>query len=329
MKKIALSTLVICSALSTVAHAQSSVTIYGQIDTAIVHETGMANGANVTQMVNGGLRASRLGFMGSEDLGGGLSTIFVLEDGFNSNNGAATQAGTIFGRKAYVGFTGGFGTATLGRMYTLSYSAIDFFDTQDGIGGGNDNMFTRGGTRRSNNIRYDSPTFAGFSGSVSYALPQNITSRGTEGLITYTNGPVVIKLVRNDQNGANLTNAAHNTFLGGAYDFGVLKATAGYQVNRGPGSDQPDTKYNVALVGIRVPIGVTSAVGATYIRAKDQTAANNNAQQYAISYEYFLSKRTTLYAAYTHVHNQNGTLLYMTGDAPGTTEYTLGVNHTF
>src|ERR1700693_920538 len=159
MKKIALFTLVICSALSTVAHAQSSVTIYGQIDTALAHGIGLANGNNVTQMVNGGLRASRLGFMGSEDLGGGLATIFVLESGFNSNDGGQTQRGLIFGRKAYVGFTGGLGTYTLGRMYTLSYFAIDFFDTQDGIGGGNDNMFTRGGTRWSNAMRYDQPTF--------------------------------------------------------------------------------------------------------------------------------------------------------------------------
>jgi len=165
MKKIALSTLVICSALSTVAHAQTSVTVYGQIDEAIAVGVGSGKGTT-TQLVNGGLRASRIGFMGSEDLGGGLRTIFLLESGFNANNGAQTQPGLIFGRKAYVGFSSStYGTAIAGRMYTLSYSTVDFFDPQLGIGGGNDNMFTRGGTRWSNTLRYDSPTFGGFSGA--------------------------------------------------------------------------------------------------------------------------------------------------------------------
>jgi len=331
MKKIALSTLVICSALSTVAHAQTSVTVYGQIDEAIAVGVGSGKGTT-TQLVNGGLRASRIGFMGSEDLGGGLRTIFLLESGFNANNGAQTQPGLIFGRKAYVGFSSStYGTAIAGRMYTLSYSTVDFFDPQLGIGGGNDNMFTRGGTRWSNTLRYDSPTFGGFSGAAAYALPEGVASRKHEELLTYEHGPLVIKLVRSDQNGANNTLADHNTFLGASYDFGVIRTVAGYQINRGPGGDQPDTKYNVALIGASVPTGEHSVVGATYIRANDQTPANNNAQQFAISYQYFLSKRTTLYTSYTHIHNQNGTLLYVTGDTtPGApTEYNVGINHTF
>jgi predicted porin len=327
MKKIEISALVICLALSTGAYAQSSVTLYGEIDEALTVEHGTANGSKVL-LAGGANEASRWGLKGYEDLGSGLAAIFVLENGFNATNGSMSQANSMFGRKAYVGLTGGWGTFIAGHMYTLAYSEIDSLDPEGGVGGGNDNMFSRGGTRISNAVRYDTPVVSGFSASTQYTIPGS-GSRNVEAAARYANGPVLIHLVHNEQNGVNGTLPVKNTFLGGSYDFHFIRTFIGYEINRGLGGDQRDAKYDVAMVGFWIPTGAQGAVGATYIRATDKTSADNDAEQFAISYMYFLSKRTTIYTSYTHINNKNGTLNYVTAEAAGNTEFNLGITHKF
>jgi predicted porin len=79
------------------AFAQSSVQIYGRVNTSV--ERQKLGDVTTTVMQN---NASRWGLRGSEDMGGGLKGLFVLESGFNSDNGALTQAGALFGREACV-----------------------------------------------------------------------------------------------------------------------------------------------------------------------------------------------------------------------------------
>jgi predicted porin len=116
---------VTCSAGS---RAQSNVTLYGVIDSGINYTnnvqksktaTGFTGGHQIAMIEGGsaGLQGSRWGITGTEDLGAGLKAIFLLENGFYSNNGALNQGGAIFGRQAYVGIKGGLGTVTLGRQY--------------------------------------------------------------------------------------------------------------------------------------------------------------------------------------------------------------------
>jgi len=74
------------------SYAQSSVTLYGVIDTALIYGNNMATGkpgqgSPGVEMDSGGTHASRWGLQGTEDLGGGVSAIFRLEDGFSSANG--------------------------------------------------------------------------------------------------------------------------------------------------------------------------------------------------------------------------------------------------
>src|SRR5437868_3826129 len=105
------------------AHAQSSVTLYGLIDAGIAY-TNNVNGGSQWRMTTGTINGSRFGLRGTEDLGGGLKALFVLENGFNANNGALGQDGKLFGRHAYVGLSrSGFGTLTLGRQYD---TMVDF-----------------------------------------------------------------------------------------------------------------------------------------------------------------------------------------------------------
>lgn len=102
--------------VATATHAQSSVTLYGLIDTGIVY-TNNQGGSSAWQEQSSMLSNEVWGLRGSEDLGGDLHAIFRLESGFNIQNGRSTYAGTMFGRQAYVGLESDkLGTVTLGRQ---------------------------------------------------------------------------------------------------------------------------------------------------------------------------------------------------------------------
>src|SRR5450830_1886464 len=132
MKKtlIALAALAVVSAAS----AQSTVTLYGVVDMAIASQKdtnslGTNGVATETQKVGvdqGILSRSRIGFKGTEDLGGGLKADFVLEYGVNPDEAATA----MFNRQSYVGLSGGFGAVTIGRQYTpyhIVQGAVDLY----------------------------------------------------------------------------------------------------------------------------------------------------------------------------------------------------------
>ncbi len=107
-------------AMASVAHAQSSVTLYGTIDTSITYVRNADGGKNLWALGNssaGNLSSSRWGLKGSEDLAGGLAAIFQLENGFNPSTGGLGQGSRMFGRQTYVGLTSNrYGSITLGRQ---------------------------------------------------------------------------------------------------------------------------------------------------------------------------------------------------------------------
>ncbi|OYO27541.1 porin [Janthinobacterium sp. PC23-8] len=110
---------------ASAAMAQSSVTVYGLIDTGLVYTNNVnAAGANATKMPSlTGSFPSRLGFRGTEDLGNGLQAVFTLEQGLSPDTGAMGQGNRLFGRQATVGLKGAFGTVTLGRQINMTYLA--------------------------------------------------------------------------------------------------------------------------------------------------------------------------------------------------------------
>ena len=181
-------------AMAGVAHAQSSVTLYGLVDAYIGQTSSQVDStipasrvAKLKQnVVNGnGQNNSRWGMRGTEDLGGGMKGLFVLEGGFQPDTGAfqiiSNQGGALFGRQAWVGLSGGFGTVGLGRQYPA------YDDLRAATNMVYDSNFATTGTvwgtglrdyqnRSSNAIRYTSPDFAGFSGAVTYGLGENKTA---------------------------------------------------------------------------------------------------------------------------------------------------------
>jgi len=104
------------SLLPIAAHAQSSVTLYGLVDDGLNINTN-AGGKHLYNVSSGVIQASRWGMRGTEDLGGGLKTVFLLENGFDENTGKLGQGGLEFGRQAYVGLSSDYGSVTLGRQY--------------------------------------------------------------------------------------------------------------------------------------------------------------------------------------------------------------------
>jgi predicted porin len=109
--------------------AQSSVTLYGVIDTNIEFlNHASANGGVLVRENSGGLSNSRFGFRGTEDLGGGNTAFFVLESGFNGNDGTEATAGTLFNRTAAVGLSNAFGALSAGLQYTAMYDTLIKYD---------------------------------------------------------------------------------------------------------------------------------------------------------------------------------------------------------
>ena len=101
------------------AQTGSSVTLYGHLDTGIEHLTNVQGGGSLTRMPGlTGTAPSRWGLRGSEDLGGGLSAVFALESGFGPDAGTFNQGGRGFGRQAWVGLSGGWGSVSqIGRAH--------------------------------------------------------------------------------------------------------------------------------------------------------------------------------------------------------------------
>jgi len=227
---------------STSAFAQSSVTIYGVADAAIVYSdknAGLAanggpgvekHGRDTLSVNSGVLGGSRLGFKGTEDIGNGLKAIFVLEYGLDLVNdagvganpiGATTnslRAGTASARQQLVGLSGNFGTASFGRQYAPGYWAST--NTAGYYSDINPRKLTQtflastisgnSTARWDNSINYQSPTLANFNAQVIYQAggqANEISSRESYGIgLNYAAGPLVVNYVY--QNSKALTTAA-------------------------------------------------------------------------------------------------------------------------
>jgi len=349
MKKLPLA-FAMLAAFAGSAAAQSNATIYGLIDGGVEHQRGGAAGS-VTKVTSGVQNASRIGFRGTEDLGGGLSALFTLENGFALDTGAALQGGALFGRQAFVGLKGGFGTVTLGRQYTPIFTSlcgvIDPFAC--GLAGNAANLMSQGGTaatgggpRTNNAIKYAAPVISGVLAEVTYGLGETAgdTSalRTLGGQVGYAAGPLVVRLAHNNVNNASATARSKVTTLGAKYDFGMAAVHFAYAINKNAVAGntsvaQADTRD--VMLGVSAPVG-KGTVLASYIRKSDQTAAGNDANQFALGYTYALSKRTNLYTSFARIDNtvaNTAAGFYTAGNATdagsGDRSFNVGVRHTF
>jgi len=359
-------TLVAMAVMAVAGAASAQATLYGVID-AGVQVTTMStggvdvSGANVGLQQNASfMNGNRWGLKGTEDLGGGMSALYQLENGFTIDNGKLSQGGRLFGRQAFVGLSGGFGTLTLGRQYTGLDTLWGTYDA--GEYGSNSAMSFawNGGTvgdigRVDNMIQYSTPAMSGFLASIQYA-PGEDKLTGVENstytglLIGYAAGPLSAHLAYESASirkagtfdsvntpSATLplttptvvapgVNTLATTALGISYDLGMAKLLGGFNW----AAADAGVKETGYMLGTIIPAGAAT-INLTY--ASETRSANASTDGtgtgFAGHVRYPLSKRTSVYAGFL---SGKSTLPVATGAAqPETavTTYMAGLKHTF
>jgi GBP family porin len=215
------------------AHAQSSVTLYGLIDTGL---SWLSNVGGKSEVVanDGIIQPGRFGFLGNEDIGGGNRIVFQLENGFSLNTGADSQSGLMFGRQAFVGVRNNrWGSLTLGRQYDFVWDYVTQYTMGSRIGaygfhpGDYDHL---GGSLRINNsIKYTFSPIAGLNVGVLYAFGNGSTSGANGRVIAagaqYSSGILGLAFAYNNVHGMTLDPAAQiGTTLGAGFPAGTFVA---------------------------------------------------------------------------------------------------------
>jgi len=330
LKKSLLAIALVCLAAGT-SHAQSNVQIYGVVDAGIAYEKNTATTSGTWRMDSGNLNGSRLGFKGTEDLGGGLSAIFQLENGFSLDSGALGQGGRLFGRHAWVGLSSTLGAVKFGRQTTGVYANSDTFDPfWDALAGDSARMFNYSGSRTDNTLSY-SYEANGFRGALQYGFGEvagnNSASRTVAGWGGYKQGPMDVVLTYHNTNNASGSDSTKTTLLGGNYNFGPIQPHAAYAWNKGLSAAAADTRD--ALLGIRAPVGKSGTFIASWIRKSNKTTANADATQVALGYTYDLSKRTALYTSYSRTTNDAASSVNVTTAGATNKLFNAGIRHKF
>ena len=339
------------------AAAQSSVTMYGQVNTGYEYSktdittSGVKTTTKTTGFKNDQAKSSRLGFKGEEALGNGLSATFALEMGFNANDGTF-KSGAAFDRKATVGLKGAFGEVRIGKDSTPmnefdgSFKAIDRTTTLAKQVAGRDASWEG----RPTGLFYN----GSFSGvNVSAAIGNDSERVKTAGVTTDKQDTAVYGLGLGYNGGAWAVGAAvqldtekttlsgalsddvkkTNYGVGASYDFNVAKVYGQYEGGqyKNKASTVADKySYDQFAVGVSAPFGATTlSAEYAYNKAKDTAGAVSTKYKgnvFAVQAEYAFSKRTSLVARAGQVANwKNET----TNDKSSTQEYTVGLRHKF
>ena len=337
----------------------SSVNIYGIIDQGVSRMSGGQSTLTFLPLALIGrpgtwtmqsATSSRLGFRGTEDLGGGLKASFQIEHrltpdigGTEPRDGALT---TIFWNgPTWVGLSGGFGEVRLGRQFVPAAqigSSSDPWAYDYNVGGSSG--FTRGGnalTMAKNAVGYRTPALAGFTievmvaagegGAAAANAPVGRVGRDEGASVQYRTGSLWVGLGHNNsrQEGTPIKNRYTN--LGIAYDFGFVRPIASYSVGNNNVAGNPDTR--TWLIGATAPLGqgqfrtvvarYDAAVGQNFNAANPSLPAMTGGQdttKFGLGYQYLLSKRTS-------VHADVGTA--KTEEASRTTGVEAGIKHMF
>jgi predicted porin len=341
--------------------------------------------------------SSRFGFKGEEDLGGGLKAIFQLETGVdwsaNGSNSVNVSAGgntapnaantsvagasgnTIGSRDMYVGLTGGFGTVRLGQFDT-PYKNIDaltarFLDTgiqaqtglQSNCSGANSSFaalpcFDR---RQINQVRYDTPNFAGFTAAVMYAVENeapgssgNLKAQNWSGNLLWQSGPFKVggayeKHIdfRSAAAGPSVDDtgwkiAANYTF--GPANVGAVYEDLKYDISTGGDLTRKYYMFTGAwtfgaaqLVGSwgKADSGKGSSAPGTTVGAITN-GSQTGAKQWVLGATYDMSKRTQLFTYYTKIDNDSNAQYRFSinsfataGNGSSPSGFALGIHHHF
>ncbi len=321
---------------SGAALAQSSVTIYGRLNVSA--ERQKDGDTSVYALQNS---SSRIGFKGTEDLGGGLKASFLIEHGFNPDTGAASGgAAGFWGRESWVGLEGSFGKVRLGNMGPTAgyFATADYISMHNHDTGTSSDAFYLYPGSAQNMVAYTSPNIAGFTGEVQVGLAETTQTRKTIVLAAnYDAGPLHLGgeyiaapsgLVAPPASGDKATEFG----IRGLYEMGAFTVGA-YYINDKYEALGVETKRNAIRFSGMYAMGASEfhvnigKAGKFKINGTD--VADSDATQYTLAYNYNLSKRTKVYAFYTAVNNK-ANAIYNVGTAGNDfSSFALGVRHNF
>lgn len=329
-KRLALSVSAIAAAASLYvpsAMAQTAVTLSGMIDAEINTQTLAATGQRVTSIngpavgPNGGLQTSYFQFAGDEDLGGGNKASFALGSFFRPGNGqdGRFDGDTLFSRDANISLSGDYGKVTLGRQINPQFLSMLIFNPfADSFGFSpiiqqTYYAFSAGNvwspdTGYSNAVSYTTPNAGGLSATMLYSLSgQNGETGSFSGNVLYFHGPFAATFAYERSNVAD--SGANNTYtlgggypvgttekiaqLGLSYDFAAVKVFGQYFNTKTEPTGAAQTNYNTYQLGASIVAG-QGHVLVSYA----YTGSNVDHKTLSVAYDYDLSKRTDLYAAY-------------------------------
>lgn len=328
--------------------AQSNVQMYGVLDVAVQHSR-QGNLGTARGVESGIMLGSRLGFRGTEDLGGGLAAVFVIEHGMNVDTGTVTSTSAFWNRRSAVGIQGRWGTVLLGRDYTparfpvLNSDRMDFglygnLQTVTRVGGG-------AGTRIDNAIHFTSSSMNGFMvraalgfGNERNSPPRNL-GRFAGAALEYRGGPLYAGFgynTRYDAVGQAATPTGsrrmHEAGGGVMYDFGAFSLNGGIFIVDPNGNNDVIRSW---WIGAGVPVGSGRFLAQFGLTDPE---GPGRATTYGIAYTHSLSKRTTLYAAHGKVNNNAQTAYGLNTSVPTISAggnggdpvgFALGIAHRF
>jgi GBP family porin len=328
MKKTLLA-LVILAGLSTATVAQSNVTVYGILDVNVSSSKADGAGAN-TAMSENSLATSRLGFRGTEDLGGGLKAEFQLESKLLPSTGVAGSGTTssassqLFNREAWVGLT----SATLGSIRMGTTDVTDAGNIESTVSqAGNFALASQLGLDKNKVIRYTTPTITGFSAQVGYANPDSTTTSEVttnsikSGIVKYEAGKLgAYAGVERKQ--IDETHTQDHKIVGAKYDFGVARVGAYYGVKDGATLATANTgEVKQTRLSVAAPLTAGYTAHAVYLKDKTATQVATDSDGYKLAVTKAFSKRTTGYVAYSATD-------YVGATADNNT-YVVGLAHSF
>jgi len=328
------------------AQAQSSVTLYGAADAALLYtnkslgEDG-GNAGKQFSLVDSGWNSSRFGLRGSDDLGGGVHANFTLESGISVANGGFNDSnGNFFGRQAWISLAGNFGEVKAGLQYSPFLYAVEEADPRgfSDFGSGAiiyvDNVLATG-LFNSNAVSYTTPELAGFTGQAMLALggtPGDFQAGRQYSIrLKYEHGGLEINAALYDGNsGGTASTPVPSTIefigrtLGASYHFGPVTAKASFTNYKVAGSFNSDVFTGGLLYAVTPAFILNGGVWFT----SDRNQTSNNSVLGAIGAQYYLSKATAVYAQAAVVHNngQMDTGLAINGALYGVEGTTVGAN---
>lgn len=348
--------VVVPAMLPAAAMAQSSVTLYGVVDTSVEYVTNVSTvaptaangftrgpGGNAARMTSGGLSGARWGLRGVEDLGTGLKAVYALESGYGSDDGKLQQGGRLFGRQAFVGLDqAGIGRLSFGRQYTSLFDILTNFSPTAFSLQYEPLVQETGQNFRSDNVVKYAGQFGGLTVTGHWSFGNGVAGAGEVpgqfrrdsafgGGLAYNSGAFGAAIAYDQFNptlsATGDTGSTRKAAAAASYTAGNFKLTGGYRWGKNTGTDGGTlVRDNFYWIGGNYQVtGALTLTLAYYYDNFKRFAGSNVKSPWQLTFiaDYNLSKRTDVYLTTAYVRNggidfDNSSISYANGYPPGT-----------